>query len=131
MGFALAAFCGAKMVPGIGIIFRMLRVEEEVRRSDLVITAEGTLDRQSFYGKVLGELARLCRRHRRPLWAVAGRVRLTQNHLRRLGISRAISLVGPDLPLSLCLARPREALIRRVRREILPCLGVAKTRRKP
>ncbi|MBL0059194.1 MAG: glycerate kinase [Elusimicrobia bacterium] len=68
----LFGFAGAPCVSGVGAIFRLLGLEEKVKQADLVLTGEGRVDRTSWEGKALGELARLCGRWGKPLFVLAG-----------------------------------------------------------
>jgi glycerate kinase len=68
--FGLACALGAEIMPGFAWLSRLLRLEEKIADTDLVITAEGCLDHQSITGKATGELAKLCLAHDKPLWVV-------------------------------------------------------------
>jgi glycerate kinase len=48
----------------------LIGLEDRVRAADLVITGEGQLDDQSFYGKSIGRLTALCKQYKRPLIAI-------------------------------------------------------------
>ena len=53
MGMALAAM-GARLVRGAEWIAEWIDLASAIRGSDLVVTGEGQLDRQSLVGKVIG-----------------------------------------------------------------------------
>jgi glycerate kinase len=72
LGFGLMAFAGAKLAPGFELLARQTRLPQAVRQADVVLTGEGALDASSFMGKGVGELARLCARHRLPCLGLAG-----------------------------------------------------------
>lgn len=74
LGAGLAVFCGARMTSGAGLVMERLRLDALVRRSDLVITGEGRVDRQTLYGKVVMGVIRLARKHRVPVVCFAGSV---------------------------------------------------------
>lgn len=65
---------GAKLVPGFDIVAEKLSLAERVASSDLVVTGEGRLDRQSFAGKAVGGVARLAAMAGVPVLVVAGDV---------------------------------------------------------
>lgn len=73
LGFGLVAFTGAALVGGFDWIAQQTRLEHRLQKADLVITGEGSLDRSSLMGKGVGEIARLCRRYRKPCLALVGR----------------------------------------------------------
>jgi len=72
IGAGLFAFLGAKLVSGIKLIMDLLHLEEEVKTSDWVVTGEGRVDNQTFYGKVVAGVWEACQRYQKPLVAVAG-----------------------------------------------------------
>jgi len=65
--FGLASLLKAKISPGFKKIAELIGLQEEIKNSDLVITAEGKLDSQSITGKATGELAYLCKNFSKPL----------------------------------------------------------------
>ena len=72
LGFALLAFLGAALRPGIEIIAEITDLEARIACADLVITGEGRVDAQSLMGKVVGGLIALAERHQKPLTVLAG-----------------------------------------------------------
>jgi glycerate kinase len=72
MGFAMIAFFGATLRPGIEIVIEATRLRERLRGADLCLTGEGKLDSQSLSGKTVSGVARLCREMRVPCIAIAG-----------------------------------------------------------
>jgi glycerate kinase len=71
----LRAGAHGKLKPGAQTLFRVSGVEGKVKRSDVVLTGEGQVDRTSWEGKSLGALVRLCRLHKKPLIVFTGRKR--------------------------------------------------------
>lgn len=74
LGFGLLSFCNATIQPGFHAISALLDLEKKVASSDLIVTAEGSLDAQSENGKGPVEIARMAVRHGKPVVAFAGRV---------------------------------------------------------
>ena len=74
LGFGLNAFTGARLRSGFDLVAQHAGLGSRVRQSDLVITGEGALDRQTLMGKGVGEIGQLCRRHRVPCLGLAGHV---------------------------------------------------------
>lgn len=74
MGFGLLTFCGASLEPGFQAVARLLGLSERILSSDLVLTGEGRLDRQSEHGKGPVALARIAREHGKPVIAFAGSI---------------------------------------------------------
>ncbi len=65
---------GAKLLPGFDIVAEKLSLAERVDSSDLVVSGEGCLDRQSFAGKAVGGVVRLAAAAGVPVLVVAGDV---------------------------------------------------------
>jgi glycerate 2-kinase len=72
MGFGLMAFARAKAKTGFEIFAEAADLEEHIRDADLVITGEGAIDRQTFMGKGVGQVALLCKKFEVPCLAIAG-----------------------------------------------------------
>lgn len=66
------AALGARLVPGFELVAERLGLAERISRADLVITGEGYVDDQSFAGKAVGGLARLCAVANVPVLVIAG-----------------------------------------------------------
>jgi glycerate kinase len=74
-GLAGGLLCaGARLVSGLDVVVEELGVEELLDGVDLLITAEGFLDEQSFEGKVVGGVAELGATNGIPVLAVVGEV---------------------------------------------------------
>jgi glycerate 2-kinase len=72
LGFGLMSFCGAKIRPGFEVVAEATDLESNMENFDLVITGEGSLDRQTLEGKTPAGIARLARKLGKPVFAVAG-----------------------------------------------------------
>jgi len=72
LGFGLMSFCGAKIRPGFEVVAEAADLESKMENFDLVITGEGSLDRQTLEGKTAAGTARLARKLGKPVFAVAG-----------------------------------------------------------
>jgi glycerate kinase len=68
--FGIACGLGAEIISGFDWMSSLIGLEDRVQAADLVITGEGQLDEQSFYGKSIGRLAALCKQYKRPLIAI-------------------------------------------------------------
>lgn len=74
----MKAFLGAKLVQGSRFVLDELGFDLALKRADLVITAEGKLDFQTFGGKAPYEVAIRARRFDKPIIAIAGQVPLRE-----------------------------------------------------
>jgi glycerate 2-kinase len=73
LGFGLLSFCGAKIQPGFDVVAEAVSLEPKMKDADLVITGEGSLDRQTLEGKTPVGVARLARKLGKPVFAIVGR----------------------------------------------------------
>jgi glycerate kinase len=73
LGFGLLNFCGATILPGFEVVAEAVGLEPKMKDADLVITGEGSLDRQTLEGKTPAGVARLARKLRKPVFAIVGR----------------------------------------------------------
>jgi len=74
LGAGLLAFARAEIVPGAGWILEKTGALKALKTADLVLTAEGRLDKTSLFGKAPVVLARAARKAGVPCVAVAGQV---------------------------------------------------------
>ena len=73
LGFGLLSFCGATIRPGFEVVAEAVGLESKMKDADLVITGEGSLDRQTLEGKTPVGVARLARKLGKPVFAIVGR----------------------------------------------------------
>ncbi|MEX5718258.1 glycerate kinase family protein [Geodermatophilus maliterrae] len=74
LGAGLSALLGARLQPRFDVVTRYLDFDALLSRTDLVITAEGAIDRQSARGKVPAEVARRAALRDIPVIALSGTV---------------------------------------------------------
>jgi glycerate kinase len=73
LGFGLLSFCGATIRPGFDVVADSIDLEAKMKDVDLVITGEGSLDRQTLEGKTPAGVARLARKLGKRVFAMVGR----------------------------------------------------------
>jgi glycerate kinase len=83
LGFGLMSFCEAKIRPGFDVVAEAVRLESKIKDADLVITGEGSLDRQTLEGKTPAGVAQLARELGKHVFAIVGRATKDQ-HAREL-----------------------------------------------
>lgn len=71
--FGLAAFCSAKLRPGVDVILSAVNFNQRCDEADLVLTGEGRLDAQSLHGKTPIGVARAAHDCGVPTDAIVGR----------------------------------------------------------
>ncbi|NVI90536.1 glycerate kinase, partial [Actinomadura sp. BRA 177] len=103
--FGAMAFLGATVRPGIAYLLDLLGFPDRVAGARLVITGEGSLDRQSLHGKAPVGVARAAARYGVPAIAVAGRCELTGAQLREAGLREAHVLTDIEPDPDRCMAQ--------------------------
>src|SRR5690606_23374440 len=92
LGFGLLAFLNAQLVPGIDTVLDVIHFKEKLQKADLVLTGEGSLDKQTLNGKTIAGVARLAQRRNVPVLAFGGRVQLNETQLHQLGVRNAFAI---------------------------------------
>ena len=92
VGFGALAVLGARLEPGVDLIFALTGFNEQLAGADLVVTGEGSLDEQTLHGKAPAGVAAAARAAGVPVVAVAGQVLLSDGALRAAGIGTAYAL---------------------------------------
>ncbi len=72
LGAGLVAFLDARLTLGFDMIAGLVGLEEKIREADLVLTGEGKMDAQTRFGKTPFGVAKLSRKHGKPVIGVAG-----------------------------------------------------------
>jgi glycerate 2-kinase len=80
-------------------VLEAVRLEEQISRADLVITAEGQIDAQTAYGKSVGAVAALAKRYALPVLALAGGLGDNYQAVYDLGVDAVAVL--PSKPMTL------------------------------
>ena len=111
LGFALMAFLGARLEPGVELVARAVGLAEAVSGADLVLTGEGSVDAQTLAGKTPAGVARVAAAQGVPTVIVAGRVRPGAEVLLTTGcVALMSSSQGDVVPLAEVLrAAPQSA----------------------
>ncbi|KUJ90680.1 MAG: glycerate kinase [Thermoanaerobacter thermocopriae] len=98
LGAGLMAFLNAQLKNGIEIIIETLKLEEKIKEADIVISGEGKIDFQTAFGKTISGIAKLCKKHNKPLIVIAGTVEDIEK-LYEIGVSSVFSTM--EKPMSL------------------------------
>jgi glycerate kinase len=91
LGYGLLLL-GANRVAGIETVLEIVKLDDEIAKSDLVVTGEGCLDDQSLHGKVIAGVASHAAALGKPCVAIAGEVRLGKRECATAGIDSAYSM---------------------------------------
>ncbi len=86
VGYAALALLGAVMRPGSELVLELIDFRGNLGDAALVITGEGSLDKQTLHGKAPMGVAAAAREAAVPVVAVAGRCELSAESLAEVGI---------------------------------------------
>ncbi|MFN4192440.1 MAG: glycerate kinase [Tabrizicola sp.] len=123
LGAGLIAFAGASLHPRFDIIQQYLDFDHLLAQADLVITAEGSLDGQSPFGKVPCEVGRRAEARGVPTIALAGTIGRGVNQTFDHGISAFASILKRPCTLEEAI-RDGEKLLRRAAEDALRMMSV-------
>ncbi len=98
LGGAFLAFMHAKLVPGIEMVLDAIRFDELITGTDLVITGEGRIDRQTAMGKTPVGVLRRAQAQGIPVMAIGGSVELCPE-VEALGFSQMVGVTPGGMAL--------------------------------
>lgn len=107
--YGLANLWGAKIESGAGYLFDLLGIKPQIVIADLIITGEGSLDSQSWDGKVIGALTDIAERNEARLWAIVGSDKSSEKSTR---LERVLSLSELAGSTEQAIANPKKWLER-------------------
>ncbi len=104
VGYAAQAVLGARMRPGVELVLDLMDFENLCEGAALVITGEGSLDRQTLLGKTPAGVARAARAHGIPVVAVCGRALLGAEDIAASGIDAVYALTDIEPDVARCMS---------------------------
>jgi glycerate kinase len=116
-GFALPfmAFMGAEIRSGIDFVLDLLKFDEKLVGTDLVITGEGRTDAQSAMGKAISAVARRARVAGGRVAGISGALGEGAEKLLQLGVRDLVQATPIGQPLEEAMANAAENLATAVR----------------
>ena len=84
---------GANLCLGTRELFKKAQLENPFKWADLIITTEGKLDEQTFYGKAPGTVLQLAKKHKKSVLFVCGQVAEKICHSRKLPQVKIAALI--------------------------------------
>jgi glycerate kinase len=112
LGAGRHAFAGARLHPRYDIVMRYLDFDRLLADADLVLTAEGSLDGQTPFGKIPAEVGRRARALGIPVIALAGTIGKGCADNFAHGIDAFASIVKRPCTLEEAIARADRLLVR-------------------
>ncbi len=113
LGFGLMSFCSAVMRPGFEVVAESVGLESKTEDVDVVITGEGSLDRQTLEGKTPAGVTQLARKLGKRVFAIVGRA--SEDRQVRELFDEVYVLAQPGMSEKENIARAGELLQKRAR----------------
>jgi glycerate kinase len=110
LGAGLLAFLGAELRSGIELMLELTDLEARLERADLVLTAEGRVDGQTFFGKGPLGVARAARSRGVPCVLLAGSVDPDLPDIGSTGLNAILPIALGPMSLDQAMARTEETL---------------------
>ena len=102
LGYAFLQYMHADCRSGIDLLLDTIHFDDLLQDTDLVITGEGSADRQTLMGKLPFGILQRAQRHHVPVMLIAGRI-ADEQILLDAGFSRVACINPPNLPLEIAL----------------------------
>lgn len=100
LGAGLMAFLNAELRPGIEIIIEVVKLKQAIKGADLVITGEGKIDSQTIYGKAPIGVAKIAKKYKIPVMAIAPIIGEDADIVYRYGIDFLVKISEPPMSLT-------------------------------
>ena len=102
LGYAFLQYMNAECRSGIDLLLDAIHFDDLLQDADLVITGEGSADRQTLMGKLPFGILQRAQRHDVPVMLIAGRI-ADEQQLLDAGFSHVACINPPDLPLEIAM----------------------------
>ncbi|SHE31122.1 glycerate kinase [Clostridium fallax] len=112
LGAALLGFCNAELNRGVDIVIKYTKLEDKVKDADFVFTGEGSIDRQTKFGKTPFGVASIAKKYNVPTIAFAGKVGEGIEELYSCGINSIIGILPGIVSLEDALKDGKENIER-------------------
>ena len=102
LGYAFLQYMNAECRSGIDLLLETIHFDDLLQDADLVITGEGSADRQTLMGKLPFGILQRAQRHDVPVMLIAGRI-ADEQILLDAGFSRVACINPPRFPLEIAM----------------------------
>ena len=106
----MLGFFGASLTSGFSILAEMINLEKEVKKADLILTAEGKIDSQSTKGKLTGSIAHLAKKNNVKIIGIAGAIKGPYEHLYKKGFTGVFPIQNGPISLEESIKNTRNLI---------------------
>lgn len=110
IGGAFVAVLKSEIISGFGLIKELVYLEDAIKACDLVITGEGRVDKESFYGKTLKRVVDLVYIHKKPVILICGSITRDAKVFKKYRVLSQYSLVRSSRSLNKAMANAPKLL---------------------
>lgn len=110
IGGAMKVFLNAEIISGFGIVQEIVFLEDEIKQADLVITGEGRIDKQTWYGKSTKKVVDSAQRYKKPVILIAGSITKDAKAFYKYGVVRQYSILKSTVSLHKALKHAPQLL---------------------
>lgn len=118
VGAGAVVFLNAGLKSGIETILDLLNINRLLLESDLIITGEGLIDRQTLAGKVVHGIMNRCKKAGKPLSIVCGDISLSNEDLEKLYFHSIYSIKNNSISKETAIKNAYNLLIERTEEAI-------------
>lgn len=116
LGAALMVFLNGELKSGIDTVLDLVDFDRRLNGVSLVVTGEGSTDRQSVFGKVMQGVGMRCKEHNIPAVAIVGSMGEGAEEIFNYGIDSILTTINGIMPLEEALERADELYLGAARR---------------
>ena len=106
-GAGLHGILNATISSGFSLLSKIVELEKKIKCSDLVITGEGKIDSQSFYGKVPFQVAKIANRYNIPVICLSGSIDRKLKKFEDIGFSGLFSIQNEPISLKKSITKSK------------------------
>lgn len=99
MGAGCVAFLNASILSGADLVLQYSKAAQHIQSAHAVITGEGKIDDQTWNGKLVHAVTKLCSKHNKPVVALCGALDLSAEATRSNGLTAAFSIMNAPMPV--------------------------------
>jgi glycerate kinase len=97
---ALHTILRADVQPGFRVVADAVNLQQHIGGSDVIMTGEGRIDKESFSGKVVGSVLAIARAHKKPVILVAGSIAREVLKFKKHGVTKYYSVAKSGVSLT-------------------------------
>lgn len=117
---------GGKLKSGIELVMLYNNFEEKLINTNYVFSGEGSIDEQTIYGKTISGIAKLCKKHNKPLIVLTGKSLYQLDNIYKMGVTAVFPIGNAEIGLEKALQNAKQNL-RRTIQNIIKVLPSTKT----